>query len=128
VLLPCDEVADSFTIYKTEDIMFDMPNDARCCQVDDYLHRFADTFVTTNRDFPPTLWAQPAHAVMLVRLLPLALSSNVQCATSYSIYVPAFVEVLLRQLNKLQHSFMSVHYQSRVVQFQDPHVKTYVLT
>jgi len=32
-LLPCDEVADSFT----EDIMFDMPNDARCRQFADYV-------------------------------------------------------------------------------------------
>jgi len=49
-LLPCDEVADLFT----EDIMFDMPNDARCRQFADYV---VDNFVATDSDFPPTLWA-----------------------------------------------------------------------
>jgi len=34
-LLPCDEVADSFT----EDIMFDMTNDAWCRQFADYVVR-----------------------------------------------------------------------------------------
>ena len=49
-LFHCDEVAESFT----EDIMFDMTDDARCRQFADYV---VDNFVDADSDFPPTLWA-----------------------------------------------------------------------
>ena len=90
-LLPCDEVAESFA----EDIMFDMPDDARCRKFADYV---VDNFVAADSDFPPTLWV---HA-------PDVMSVTTNGAESYhgrlnaefnaphpNIYI--FVEVLLRQ-------------------------------
>ena len=61
---PCDEVAESFA----EDIMFDMPDDARCRKFADYV---VDNFVAADSDFPPTLWA---HAPDVMPVTPMELN------------------------------------------------------
>jgi len=84
-LLPCDEIAESFT----GDIMFDMPDDIR--QFADYV---VDNFDAADSDFPPTPWA---HAPDLI---PGAESYHGHLNAEFNpprpnIYI--FVEVLLRQ-------------------------------
>jgi len=89
-LLPCDEVAESFA----EDIMFDMPDDARCRKFADYV---VDNFVAADSDFPPTLWVH-APDVMSVTTNGAESYGHLNAAFNAphpNIYI--FVEVLLRQ-------------------------------
>jgi len=112
-LLPCDEVAESYA----EDIMFDMPDDARYCKFADYV---VDNFVAADTDFPPTLWA---HA-------PYVMPATTNGAESYHGHLNAefnaphpnvhIVEVLLRQQAA---TYVTVSALSKSRPFQDRYVK-----
>ena len=90
-MLPCDEVVDSFT----EDIMFDIPNDAPCAVS---LPITSLTYCHGCTDFPPSLWAHMRPNICYYSSGAESNRGHLNAefnAPHPNIYV--FVEVLLRQ-------------------------------